>query len=595
MSGRRSHAWLLSSALLLAALLAGSWRAPADAQGPGAGLYLSANERFGFGVTTDVAHFELTPLHAGWYVNWGAAEKLAHPAGLEFAQIVRVGAGIRPDFDTLRRVALANPGSLWLVGNEPDCIWQDNVLPETYAQQYHDVYTALKAADPTCQVAIGGVVQATPLRLQWLDRVWSSYQTRYGQAMPVDVWNVHNFILREMRGSWGCEIPPGIDATQGMLYTIADHDNMEYFRRQIVAFRQWMAAHGQRNKPLIVSEYGILLHEGLGYDYARVRNFMLATFDFFLNATDQQLGYPADGDRLVQRWAWYSLDDPSFEQQEYITWSALYNPFPPYEIRQLGRDYGAYTAPLVIPYVDLTPASLSEQPAAGLTYGAPVSVTLTVTVENRGNMPSGAPVPVQWWAGQPGVGQLLGSANLPAVPPRFAGRQTASITTTLVITQPRLLSAVVDPAATLPDANPANNTLSVTWQRWADLHISSFLQLPRTPLLPAGGAPVTATLAASISNTGTLRLPGVPACFYGAPQGQPETPLGCVDIPALEPDEAVTLTLPWLVGDAGPHRARLVADPNNAIFETNENDNVAGLTFLVAQYRLYWPRFMRAR
>ena len=28
--------------------------------------------------------------------------------------------------------------------------------------------------------------------------------------MPVDVWNVHNFVLREERGSWGVDIPPGI-------------------------------------------------------------------------------------------------------------------------------------------------------------------------------------------------------------------------------------------------------------------------------------------------------------------------------------------------------------------------------------------------
>ena len=36
---------------------------------------------------------------------------------------------------------------------------------------------------------------------------------------------------------------------------------------------------------------------------------MLATFDYFMNTKDCDLGYPADDCRLVQRWAWYSLDD----------------------------------------------------------------------------------------------------------------------------------------------------------------------------------------------------------------------------------------------------------------------------------------------
>ena len=40
---------------------------------------------------------------------------------------------------------------------------------------------------------------------------------------------------------------------------------------------------------------------------------MLSSFDFFVNAIDTEIDYPADGDRLVQRWAWCSLDDDGFE------------------------------------------------------------------------------------------------------------------------------------------------------------------------------------------------------------------------------------------------------------------------------------------
>lgn len=463
-AGARLPAVVATVALLLLALAAGPL---ARADGPT--LFPSGNERLGFGVTTDVAHFDLTPLHAGWYVNWGAAERLAHPAGLDFAQIVRVGARISPDLDTLGRIARANPGSLWLVGNEPDCIWQDNVTPERYAEQYHAVYTALRAADPTCRVAIGGVVQATPLRLEWLDRVWSHYQQTYGVEMPVDVWNVHGFILQELRYSWGCDIPPGIDATQGMLYGVDDHDDMEIFRRQIIAFRQWMAGKGQRDKPLIVSEYGILFHEGLGYTYERAHAFMLATFDFFLHGTDTQLGYPADGNRLVQRWAWYSLDDTSFEQQQYMTWSALYDPFPPYAIRQMGRDFGAYAGALVTPYVDLQPARLDILPAQTPTNGQPVTLTLQVTVRNAGNTASQGPVAVVWREGDVD----LGTSQIAAAPSRYAGERLAVFTTTSVMSGPKTIVAHVNPAGNVPEWDLTNNVISATLAaRWPRLYLA---------------------------------------------------------------------------------------------------------------------------
>jgi hypothetical protein len=158
-------------------------------------------------------------------------------------------------------------------------------------------------------VAIGGISQPTPLRLQYLETVLASYQARYAEPMPVDVWNIHNFILREERDSWGVEIPPGLTVDQGTLFEVDDHDDMKVFRAQIIDFRRWMADHNQRDRPLIVSEYGILMPEDYGFPLERVRSFMHDTYDFMLNATDLSIGYPADGNRLVQRWAWYSLSD----------------------------------------------------------------------------------------------------------------------------------------------------------------------------------------------------------------------------------------------------------------------------------------------
>lgn len=255
----------------------------------------------------------LSELRPGWYLNWTYSTSPGRPGGAEYAQMVRVPQGkIVPDLGTIAQIAQQNPGALWLIGNEMDVIWQDNATPEQYVAAYHEVYTTLKQADPYSRVAIGGVSEPSPLRLQYLDQVLQVYRERHGQAMPIDVWNVHNFILPEVRGSWGVDIPPGMAAASGLTYAIDDHDNLDYFKQQLIDFRRWLAARGYRDKELLVSEYGILMYEDYGFDYPRVRQFMLGTFEIMHNTTDASVGLPADGNRLVQRWCWYSLADTNY-------------------------------------------------------------------------------------------------------------------------------------------------------------------------------------------------------------------------------------------------------------------------------------------
>ena len=271
-------------------------------------------ERFGVGVAYGpIGDYPVERLGIGWYLNWRVEVVPRRPGGVAFWQMVRVSQeGYRPDAATIRRAASANPGSVWLIGNEPDVIWQDNTTPERYAELYRELYQLLKSADPTCRVAIGGVTQPSPLRLAYLDRVLDAYRDQTGEPMPVDIWNVHNFILREERDSWGVGIPPGMEATSGVLYEIDDNDSMEAFQNQILAFRRWMAERGQRNRPLVVSEYGIPMPPDYGFDEARVQAFLYATFDYFVSARDDAVGYPEDDNRLVQWWAWYSLADTAY-------------------------------------------------------------------------------------------------------------------------------------------------------------------------------------------------------------------------------------------------------------------------------------------
>jgi len=209
----------------------------------------------------------------------------------------------------------SNPGSLWLIGNEPECVHQGNSTPEQYAELYHELYWFIKGTDPTARIAVGGVVQPTPLRLEWLDRMLDHYRTTFGPSMPVDVWNIHNMILPEVRGGWGSEIPRGLDDALGSPYTMEDNASIDLFTSHVVAFRTWMREHGERDKPLLISEYGVLMPVEYGFTVERVNAFMTATFDYLLSACDEELGYPADGNRLVQRWAWFSLNEKPWDAE----------------------------------------------------------------------------------------------------------------------------------------------------------------------------------------------------------------------------------------------------------------------------------------
>jgi len=252
-----------------------------------------------------IESFDVGGLPFGWYCDYRFQIRPPRPNGVDYVQTIW---GYPPDWKALALAVLVNRGSLWLVGSEPENRYQGAYTPSDYARAYHDVYYFIKRLDASALVAVGGISQPTPLRLQWLDRVLASYEMAYGEQMPVDVWNIHCNIAQEKRGSWGSDIPVGLDATEGQLYTLEESDDLQIFVEHIVAFRQWMRDRGQQNKPLIISEFGILQPAEYGFPPERVNEFMRRTFEFMLTAKDKELGYPPDDYRLVQRWAWFSLN-----------------------------------------------------------------------------------------------------------------------------------------------------------------------------------------------------------------------------------------------------------------------------------------------
>ncbi|MGC9334291.1 MAG: hypothetical protein ACP5JJ_09100, partial [Anaerolineae bacterium] len=226
--------WMALSGMCLLIVVGASAQPPCP-------VPLDGRQRYGFAAFSAnwPEKFAIDQLKAGWAVDHVRVSN--PPAGMDRAMVIGTKLGSVPDASTLGRLVDANPGAIWIIGNEPDCIWQDNRLPEEYARVYHDLYVFIKSRDQTSQVAAGGIVQPTPLRLQYLDLVLEAYQARYGHALPVDIWHIHNAILNEVScdfdptNCWGAEIPPGIDAPHGVFRTGQDNDNLDYFRGQVWA------------------------------------------------------------------------------------------------------------------------------------------------------------------------------------------------------------------------------------------------------------------------------------------------------------------------------------------------------------------------
>ncbi len=361
--------------------------------------------RFGVALTrralTDYDSYGLVSMRFGWYVNFTVSANPSTPYGVEYLPTVRVkqdklaadgsttscrfgpyyktpySYSVSPSVSQIQSVAASRPGMTWLIGNEMErvdslgssaCNRQDEILPELYARAYHDLYSAIKSADPTAQVAIGGMVEFTNLRSQYLDRVWAEYALLYGQTMPVDIWNIHLYVLPEVKNSWGADIPAGLSETSGAQYTTLDHIDFTKAWAQIVSLRTWMKAHGQQNKPLIITEYGVLWPawldcpaypntSGCPYTPEQVRDsVMYPSFDAFLNWTDTNIGYPADGNRLVQRWNWFSIDYDFIRCENGVSYQymggSLFDsglgtplancPFPPQGISSLGIYWKQY-------------------------------------------------------------------------------------------------------------------------------------------------------------------------------------------------------------------------------------------------------------
>lgn len=405
----------------------------------------------------------LSQLGAGWYLTFNYKEPSPQPDnGADFVHMLQVrqkkngfvylnGYDISPRLNGAFANYVANrPGDIWIIGNEidrgpnpdetdPTQRGQGDTFPHVYARAYHEAYNFIKNVDPTAQIAISGLVEVTPGRLQYLDKVWNSYRQTYGKPMHVDVWTMHIYVLPEVLSDGVtpngiANVALGTDPTLGKrgsggdaalcgeddVYCYAEHDDVDIFAEQVEEMRQWMADHGQKEKPLLLTEYSILypyvidqggtcfISDEFGQCFTpdRVQNYMNQTFNYLNNqAVDSSLGYSMDGNRLVQQYMWYSVYTPptsegnvsNLVEADLVTLTLLGQNFKDHVASE------APTANLLIDRVGNVHTVTSP--------GGTASAKLSVTFRNNGNAGVDEPFTVTFYE-DAALTQAIGSVDV---------------------------------------------------------------------------------------------------------------------------------------------------------------------------------------
>jgi len=409
--------------------------------------------RFGAATFSTLHSAWVGPLNLGWHLNF-RTWIIADAEAIEFVPVIRLkqrkdGCTRLPGFDfdpplteaRLGAVIRSRPGALWVIGNEPDrgpnpedtaCVnrMQDDTAPEVYARAYHDAYAFIKRIDPTAQVATAGLVQVTPSRLQYLDIVWNTYRQVYGVDLPADAWGMHLYVLPEAyadgRPNSIANIAIGTDpalairesgndatrCADAKVYCYAEHDSMAEFANQVVAMRQWMKDHGQQNKPLLLTEYSLLLPDDYLDEYGnsfapeRVAEFANRSLDYLENTADAGLGYPRDGYRLVQRWLWFSVQLEGPGMASNLVNNSLT------QMTGVGQVYANHGA-AALRTLNLYPKVVHGAVGLGMNGDGTRNARLTAEVRNAGSIPTTGSFTVSFYR-DAGLTNLIGSVAVPA-------------------------------------------------------------------------------------------------------------------------------------------------------------------------------------
>ena len=421
---------------------------------------------FAITVPDGITNYDLSSIGVGSYLDWGINRNRSVASNIGYSRVILVdNKSYTQSALTLPTKLSANPGAVWIIGNEPDSevSYQDHVTAETYAERFFTLATAIRQSDPTAKIGFGTVIMPTPVRLFYLDKVITRLTQLAGDRATalalIDIYSIHAFLLNEeplyndagQNVSWGAGVPLGYDAATWPKPEVLDGSqtiDITKFQARIIAFRQWMQKLGQQNKPLWITEYGSLLPTFLNISDEESAAYMEQTFNFMLGTKDAALGYAGDDNRLVQKWYWYSLNG----RVDHFGGS-LYDPLT-LNLTAVGEHFISYNPSLAaVPVVD---PDVYVESNLVIIPGLAGDITVRVKVGNTVISDRLTGVNVELTID----GNVIGSVPLDI--PRCGGVGTASFTLKNVLEMGKTYtaSARVEPAAgNGVDINPVNDSV----------------------------------------------------------------------------------------------------------------------------------------
>jgi len=174
--------------------------------------------------------------------NWNYLERAIAPLGdIEYLPM-QWGCGTsgkswdKVDLERLRVFAIDHPGLRWLIFNEPGNPDQSCCYPETAIQVYHDVYHALKEADPTSRVYCCGT-GSPQANEHWMSEFFQRYTDEYRMFPPMDGLHYHFY------GDFATRFDAKL-VQQRILNTVELNENMpcgwpEYLKDKVIIVSEW--------------------------------------------------------------------------------------------------------------------------------------------------------------------------------------------------------------------------------------------------------------------------------------------------------------------------------------------------------------------
>lgn len=209
---------------------------------------------------------ELAELGVAWYTDW----TFASPDVPGYRRLYVVSP--RSSLVKLAQAARERRGAWWAIGNEPNDRHQDNQTPAEYVAFFERAAEVIRQADPSARILSAGIANAD---WAWAQAFRDEHNRLTGRYPDLDGWNIHNYLLEDDQDP----------------YDIGE------FKRRIAAFRVWMDQIGDGDKPLILSEFGVLYGAGCCErpidPPERGVAFMVETVTWLARGN------------LVQAWAWF--------------------------------------------------------------------------------------------------------------------------------------------------------------------------------------------------------------------------------------------------------------------------------------------------